>query len=68
MHSHRSAGLAQVERLKQLKVAQADYGQEAERVGQITECLRIQEERIGLSRQVGASSTETSIRERNLPA
>ena len=56
-----TAGLAQVDRLKQLKQAQAEYGQASEQVGQITESLRIQEERIQLSRQVGADSELSSL-------
>jgi hypothetical protein len=54
-------GLAQVGRLKQLKIAQADYGQQAEQVGRITESLRIQEEHIGLARQLGADSELSSL-------
>ncbi|MBS0342009.1 MAG: hypothetical protein JSS56_15930 [Proteobacteria bacterium] len=56
-----TAGLAQVSRLKQLKQAQAEYGQQSEQVGQITESLRIQEERIQLSRQLGADSELSSL-------
>lgn len=56
-----TAGLAQVDRLKQLKQAQAEYGQASEQVGQITESLRIQEERIQLSRQLGADSEISSL-------
>lgn len=56
-----TAGLAQVGRLKQLKQAQAEYGQASEEVSRITESLRIQEERIQLSRQVGADSELSSL-------
>ena len=56
-----TAGLAQVDRLKQLKQAQAEYGQAAEQVSQITQSLSIQEDRISLSRQLGADSELSSL-------
>lgn len=51
-----SAGLAQVQRLKDLQGAQAAYAAQTEGLGRITEGLRIQEERIALSRQLGATT------------
>lgn len=56
-----TGALEQVNRLKALKIAQADYGQQTEQVSQITEALRIQEERIGLARQLGADGELTSL-------
>ena len=56
-----SAGLAQVNRLKQLKIAQADYSQQSEGVARITEGLRIQEERIALARQLGTTGELESL-------
>lgn len=56
-----SAGLAQVDRLKQLKQAQADYGQQSESVSRITEGLRIEEERITLARQLGTTGELESL-------
>ena len=56
-----TAGLAQVETLKKYKIAQADIGQQSEEVARITEGLRIQEERIQLSRQIGADSELTAL-------
>jgi len=54
-------GLAQIERLKQLKQAQADYGQQSETVSRITESLRIEEERITLARQLGTTGELESL-------
>jgi hypothetical protein len=51
-----TAGLAQVQRLKDLKGAQAAFGQQTEEVGRITEGLRLQEERIALARQLGSTT------------
>lgn len=48
-----SAGLAQIDRLKQLKQAQGDIAQQTEGVARITESLRIEEERIAIARQLG---------------
>ena len=56
-----TAGLAQVDRLKQLKIAQADFGQQTEKVGQVTESLRIQEERLQLNRQTGADNEFSAL-------
>jgi hypothetical protein len=56
-----TAGLAQIERLKQLKQAQADYGQQSETVSRITESLRIEEERITLARQLGTTGELESL-------
>lgn len=56
-----SAGLAQIDRLKQLKQAQADYGQQSETVSRITEGLRIEEERITLARQLGTTGELESL-------
>ncbi|HWT21696.1 MAG TPA: hypothetical protein VN280_22570 [Variovorax sp.] len=56
-----TAGLSQVERLKQLKQAQGDYGQQAESVSRITEGLRIEEERITLARQLGTTGELESL-------
>ena len=50
------AGLAQVQRLKDLKTAQAAFGQQTEEVSRITEGLRLQEERIALARQLGSAT------------
>ncbi len=53
--------LQQLETLKKIKIAQAGIGQQSEEVGRITASLRIQEERIGLSRELGATSELESL-------
>lgn len=49
-----TAGLSQLDRLEKLKVAQADFSQQQDQAARAVESLRIQEERLGLSQQVGA--------------
>lgn len=56
-----TAGLGQVERLKQLTIAQADFGQQTQEVARITQSLQLQEDRIQISRQLGADSELSSL-------
>lgn len=56
-----SAGLAQIGQLEKYKIAQADIGQQTEEVARITEGLRIQEERIDISRRLGADSELSAL-------
>lgn len=51
-----AAGLAQLQRLKDLQGAQSAYAAQAASINEVTERLRIQEDRIGLSRQLGATT------------
>jgi hypothetical protein len=47
-------GLAQVDKLEKLKIAQADFNQQQEIGSDLLESLRIEEERLALSQQLGA--------------
>lgn len=55
------AGLGDIERLKQLKTAQAEIGQQTSEITRITEGLRIEEERIAIARQLGATGELESL-------
>jgi len=56
-----SAGQAQLDRLKQLKTAQAESVQQSEEISRITASLQVQEDRISLSRQIGADTELSSL-------
>ena len=56
-----TAGLRDVDRLKQLKTAQAEIGQQTSEISRITEGLRIEEERIAIARQLGATGELESL-------
>lgn len=56
-----SAGKAQLDRLKQLKTAQAESAQQSEEISRITASLQVQEDRISLSRQIGADTELSAL-------
>lgn len=56
-----TAGLDQVGKLKSLKTAQTDYNAEQEKASQILATLQIQEDRIGIARQLGADTEFGSL-------
>ncbi|WP_219209447.1 hypothetical protein [Variovorax boronicumulans] len=56
-----TAGQKLIETLKQQTIAQSKYNQEATSASQITARLQIEEDRIGLSRQLGATGELESL-------
>lgn len=57
------AGLAQLDRLRQLTVAQADYNQRQQDSSDIVARLQIQEERINTARNLGAIGELTALQQ-----
>lgn len=55
-------GLTQLNRLKDLKTAQADVGQQNEELARITANLKLEEDRVAISRLIGADTELTSLK------